>query len=261
MTKMCSFLGGRRLLYGFLLVVLIVVIVASFSPDIVSKVVNWSQPRATAPTPSATVIDESTLIPPHNPPVFNDPLDNQNDPYQWDTGPAGGATCFFAQGAYHISAPARSLGGGCNPEAPNTTFTNFVYQIRMVIHQGASKELTTGLFFCGTPDVLGGSYYTVTFNPQGNWEFGVLTGGVTGPTVYTLILQGNSQSFLTGVGQANYIAVRVTKDHQIDAQVNGNALFHIVDKRLSGGQIGVSINNLGAQNADVAFNDAKVWQL
>jgi hypothetical protein len=263
MTKTHSpfrFLSGKRLLYGFLLIILLGVIVASFSTSLVSKVATWLH---TNQPPSTTVMatSASTLIPLHRSPVFNDPLNSQNDPYQWDTGPAGGATCFFAQGAYHISALARSQGGGCNPEAPNITFTNFVYQIRMVINQGTRKELKTGIFFCGTADVLGGSNYGVTFNPQGDWDFGILTGGITGPTVYMLILHGNSQSFLTGTGTANYITVRMTKDHQIDAQVNVKALFHTVDKRLSGGQIGVSINNPGAQDADVSFNNAKVWKL
>jgi hypothetical protein len=103
--------------------------------------------------------------------------------------------------------------------------------------------------------------YGVSFNTQGDWDFGILTGGVTGPAVSTIILTGNNRSFQTGTGQINYITVRVTKDHQIDAQINGKALFHTVDKRLSGGQIGVSITNPGAQSADVAFNNAKVWQL
>src|SRR5260370_5190719 len=155
MTKTHSpfrFLNGQRLLYGVLLIILLGVIVASFSPSLVSKVAKWLQTRTTNQPPSTTVMatSESTLIPLHSSPVFNDPLNSQNDPYQWDRGPQGVATCFFAQGAYHISALARSQGGGCNPKAPNITFTNFVYQIRMVINQGTSKELKTGIFFCGT---------------------------------------------------------------------------------------------------------------
>lgn len=252
----------RYLLYAFLLIALIIVIVASFSPDILSKTANWLQTRTTNQPPSITVtaIPTSTLIP-HSHPIFNDPLNNPNNPNKWDTGPAGGATCFFAQGSYHIAAPAGSLGGGCGPEAPNATFTNFVYQIRMVIIQGSSKQLGVGVFFCGTADVLGGSFYSVGFNPQGDWGFGILTGGITGPAKFTTILNGNTRSFRTETGQINYITVRVTKDHQIDAQVNGKALFHTVDKRLSGGQPGVSITNPGTPDANVAFNDAMVWQL
>lgn len=263
MPTMRRFLSGKRLAYGFFLLVLLLVIVASFSPGIVSQVTDWLQRRSAnlTPTLSGTASSLSTLIP-HAPLVFNDPLTNSHNPYQWDTGPEGGATCFFvADLGFHIIAPARSLGGGCGPEAPKTIFTNFVYQIKMIVVQGSSKELAAGIYFCGTVAVLGGSFYSIDFNTQGDWNFSILTGGSTGPAKSVSLLAGQSQYFQTGIGQVNYITVRATKDHQITAQINGKALFQTRDQRLSGGQIGVGISNGGAQSADALFTDARVWQL
>lgn len=208
----------------------------------------------TGPTPTATTIIPNTA------PVLDDPLNNTQNPYQWDTGAQGSATCSFQQGiGYSISAPHDSNGGGCNVGAPNETFTNFVYQIQMVINKGLQDSGSVGPGFCWDPHFLGGSNYSVMFDAQGHWTFGLLTGGSTGRIHFTSLLQRNSPSFRTGIGQPNTITIRVNRQ-KIDVQVNGQTLFSTIDTTLHGGTIGVGINP-SAEDAEVVFQNAQVWRL
>lgn len=217
-----------------------------------------TQAEAT-PFPTVTATPDSSLIPPNTEPILNDPLNNASSPYQWDTGLQGGATCSFVQGgSYVIAAPANAGGGECNTEARDTNFTNFVYQIKMQINEGLQGEGGTGPSFCvGSP--LGGSLYALSFDSQGHWTFSILTGGISGNVVVKTILAGVNHFFITGIGQANYLTLRV-KNHQIDAQVDGYPIFSTVDVRLSTGQIGVQLGS-GTHDAAVAFSEVRVWAL
>lgn len=107
---------------------------------------------------------------------------------------------------------------------------------------------------------MNGSWYRVSFELGGYWTFGYLTGGIGGVVHDNTLASGVSQAFHRGIGQSNYITMRV-ENHKIDVQVNGQQLFPtITNSLLTGGMIGVQLGP-GSQDADVAFSDVKVWQL
>ncbi len=218
-----------------------------------------SSPTTEATTSPACSGDACSSLIPNASPVLDDHLSDSNSPKQWQIGQQGSATCSFSQGTYQIVAPAGSTGGECNTQAENTSFTNFVYQIKMMILQGVGKDAGAGIAFCSS-NALNGSFYGVSFNETGYWSFGVLTNGNSPNSNVRTIISGTSQYFHTAVGQANYLTVKV-KDHKFEAQINGYPLFsNITDTTLNGGFIGVEIGP-GSLNSDVAFSDAKVWQV
>lgn len=207
-------------------------------------------------TPFATIAtDISRLIPPNQTPVLDDVLSSGNSGYQWDTGKAGGATCSFTQGAYHIQAPA-GTGGGCGTEATSTNFTDFVYQVKMTILSGLDKgQGGVGPLFRGSSTLYGGSFYGISFDAHGVWTFGYAEGN-SGKT----LLGGTSPYFVTGLDQPNFITIRVQGSH-IEASINNHDLFTISDTTLKMGNIGVQMGTGSDGGAEIAFSDAKVWQL
>jgi hypothetical protein len=228
-----------------------------------AQIANWvTQPEIPSTTMvRSTPTASSSLIPPNTSLFLQDSLGNSSNPNQWNVGTAGSITCSFADGSYHITAPANSSGGGCSLNRPDAVYNNFVYQVKMTIEHGADASLRAGLGFCWNPDKLGGSVYELKFNSLGEWDVVMLNGAAQGPTTSTTVLHGTSNAFITGIGSANYITIRAS-NHKIDMQVNGSPIAPTYSEKnaICGGGVGLGAKP-GTESVAIAYNDARIWKL
>jgi hypothetical protein len=208
-----------------------------------------------APTSSAHDDFASSLIPIGQQPVINDPLKDNSQGYTWDIQSDANGSCNFAQGHYLLAASAGLDNGiGCQAEAPQGTFSNFVYQIQMTILSGVNNDQSgAGLTF-RTNTAGTGQQYQVLFDAKGDWQVSTdvkdLNGGIcTNPCPH----------FHTGFNQPNVITVRAAGNF-IQIQINGYDLSSYTDSTYSSGAIGVQMNP-GTENSSVAFANVRVWQL
>jgi hypothetical protein len=210
-----------------------------------------------SPTPSPIVSSQpsdsySSLIPPGQQPVVNDPLNNNSQGYGWDEGQAGGGSCnFVPEQHYVLSAPANGNSVGCNTENPKGSFSNFVYQIKMTIRQGIDDGITgeAGPTFRVHDNAPG---YQVSFDVNGNWSVtynSTMLSQATTPFPY----------FHSGVNQSNYITIRADGS-SIQVQVNGHDLGSFTNSSDAAGFIGVEMTP-GSDMGNVSFSDVRVWQL
>lgn len=209
----------------------------------------------TAPTSTSTEDDSaSSLIPPGQQPVINDPLKDNSGGYEWDIQSDANGSCGFAQGAYILSDKAGDSGIGCQAGSSTGTFSNFVYQIRMIILAGVDNgESGAGPTF-RTNTAGTGQQYQVQFGVNGAWEVATdikpLVGGIcANPCPY----------FHVGLNKANYITIRTSGNH-IQIQINGHDLSSYTDSTYTSGAIGVQLSP-GTENSSVAFSDVRVWRL
>lgn len=209
------------------------------------------------PTPSPTVSPQtpdsaSSLIPRGQQLVINDPLNNNSEGYGWDVGLVGGASCTFMQGQHYVlSAPAHGKGIGCNTENPRGVFSNFVYQIKMIILAGIDdgKAGEAGPTFRVNDN---GLEYHVSFDVNGYWSVSYN---------FTTLSQATTpfRYFHSGVNQPNYITIRAVGS-SIQIQVNGHDLGSFTDSSDAADFIGVEMTP-GSDTGKVAFSDVHVWQL
>jgi hypothetical protein len=201
-------------------------------------------------TPLTPVIAQSSLIPTGVAPI--DLLSGNGQGYAWDTGQNAQKTgsCDFTQNTYILSAPADSVGIGCNTENSAGSFSNFVLQVKMTILQGVdSGNAEVGPTFRVNDR---GAGYQVSFGQNGYWSVTSTTKALsnsTSPYPY----------FKTGVGQANYLTIRVQGD-TIQVQINGHDLGTYSDNESSTGFVGAQITP-GSNAGKVAFSEMYLWQL
>jgi len=209
----------------------------------------------TAPTALST-LPPATPHPttaPTIPPVIGTPIDlfaNNGQTYSWDTGQNSvkSGSCDFHQGAYTLTAVAKTQGIGCNTESAAGDFHNFVYQVTMTIQQGVTDgQSGVGLLF-RVNDVDAG--YQLSFNQSGGWS-------LNSATDYLYRSPGASPYFLRGM--ANVLNVRVV-DATITVQLNGHDLGTYTDTESSHGFVGMQLTP-GNVAATVTFTNAQLWPL
>jgi len=236
------------------IIVLIVLAIFVLAGGVYFTLVN--HPHINSPGPTATVQAIATL---------NASLSNPYPPYKgalalnnslaesasgWDTS----SSCQFKNKAYYVKAVEPSTECLYNADP----YSNFVYQIQMKFVTGNT---------CG--GIIFREYST--YGLKTYYEFDVCTDGsyilsTTSNSVSQLepLLRGSSLSILTGIGQANLIAVVVNGTH-LDLYINGSRLTQrsVSDNTSSSGSISVVVRSLMNSNttAEVAFNDVKVWTL
>jgi serine/threonine protein kinase len=200
-------------------------------------------------TPPAAVLVKNPYPPYSGTLALNDPLTNNSQGYEWDTQPTLYGTCRFVNGAYHVAAPTTAFYHSC--AAHNTNFTNFVYEVQMMIVSGN----------CGAiifrADFQNFRYYYFRICEDGSYKLLRFTRQNSSTT---LVQQASSPFIHRGLNQVNTIAV-VADGNSLTLYVNHSSLGTIPDTFYSKqGQIGVAADN-DSSPTEVVFSDARVWTL
>ncbi|MHB8599819.1 MAG: family 16 glycoside hydrolase [Ktedonobacteraceae bacterium] len=177
------------------------------------------------------------------PPTLSDPMTGPYVHTWWDQW----ASCFYAGGVYHVTAPQQNLGTVCDDQG--RTFSNFAFQVKMTILKGdmggvvfrsTHENLQTYKFLIGTDDT-----YFLNVSPyKGKCK---------------LLASGYSAAIQNGLPQSNTLTV-IARGSSIYLYINGQAVTQVKDSTATSGMIGLFADNV-AQATDVVFRDVKVWQL
>src|SRR6266704_1697471 len=220
------------------------------------KATATAEARTITPTPVATVT--TTITTPANATtpalqnpypsfsgtlVLNDPLNHNSQGYNWDEGTG---TCQFSARGYLITETQQKRFQYCT--ARTTDFSNFAYQVQMVITKGDyggiifRANATTGQYYylrIGQD----GSYYLLVYVDNQASHARILTSGLT-PSIHM------------GLNQSNLVAV-VARNSTIDLYVNKQYITTVNDHSYSHGQIAVVAEDEGNLTL-VLFSNARV---
>jgi len=186
-------------------------------------------------------------------PVLSDSLSAQSATSQWDeltpSQSSVSGSCAFTNGAYHSSMPTKGYFQPCYAQGP--TFTNFAYQVNMTITQGDQG----GLLFRADPTNT--KFYLFRVSSSGAYDLYVYVDS-NGKDAKNL-LSGNASSFKAGSNATNMITV-VAQGGSLYFYINGQYVTGASDTTFTSGKIGVFAES-NTNATDVAFNNAKVWQI
>jgi serine/threonine protein kinase len=224
------------------------------------------KPTATKSQPPATPTPIANPYPPNNGVLaVNDPLTKNNYKWQEYTDAQTGDSCQFINGAYHvISAGGSASAGTCF--AQDTDFTNFTYQVQMMVQSAGTKFSGGGIVFRGNSQT--GVYYYFEIYKSGRYDFMACFG--PGKANCTVTISGYPKqafsipTFNPALNQTNTLAV-VAHNTAFDFYVNGqHVLGPIYDGNFTHGMVGVyatgGIDAGATEKADVVFSNARVWR-
>ncbi len=185
-------------------------------------------------------------------PTLNDPL-NAPSGNHWDQLSASNSTqsgsCAYNGGAYDSSMPTKGFFQPCYAQTP--TFSNFAYQVQMTIKQGDEG----GILFRADPP--NSKFFLFRISQSGAYDLFLY---VDNQGTHAKSLLSNSTSlFKQGLNQPNTLTV-VARGGSIYFYINGQYLDSVSNSTLTSGKIGV-FGESSTNATDVAFSNAKVWQL
>jgi len=182
-------------------------------------------------------------------PALDDSLSDNTGKGGWDQGTnsLGNTGCVFTGGDYHAREAQLGYLQPCIAEEPN--FSNFVYQVQMIIDKGSQG----GIIF--RADSAKTQYYLFRIGTDGSYALDLYSG--TNQT--TTLKNGVSLTIATGAGQSNQVAVIANKN-SLYLFINQQFITSVKDSTLSSGQIGVVALDYGTPT-EVEFSNAQVWQL
>lgn len=234
----------------------------------VTATTNMTQ-TTPAVSPTATKKQPTPIANPYPPNsgvlAVNDPLTKNNYKWQEYTDTQTGNSCQFVNGAYHVtSAGGSSSAGTCFAQA--TDFTNFTYQVQMMLLNTGTQFSGGGIVFRGNSQT--GGYYYFEIYKSGRYNFTACFG--PGKANCTVTISGYPKesfvipTFNAAQGQTNTVAV-VARDTAFDFYVNGqHVLGPIYDGNFTHGMVGVyatgGVSTGAAEKADIVFSNARVWR-
>jgi hypothetical protein len=184
---------------------------------------------------------------------FNASLeDNTNPNVKWEesdiTGNTGRNICAFYNGYYHAYDQDPRNASYTDCEAQQSNFTDFTYEVQMIIVQG-----NAGGVFIRSQDSQSPQFsYLFLIRSDGLCGLYAVLNTASGPYFKGLV-GGTITHFNRGSG-ANTIAI-VARGDQIDIYVNQIGIASVVDSTYRQGGVGV----IGWTNSDVVFRNAKLW--
>ena len=185
-------------------------------------------------------------------PVLNDPLSAPSS-NNWDqfsaTNATGSGSCTYTGGAYHSNMPQKSFFQPCFAEAP--TFGDFAFQVQMTITQGDEG----GIIFRADP--VNSKFYLFRISQNGAYDLFLYVDN-QGSHAKNL-LSSSTTLFKTGQNQPNTITV-VARGGNLYFYINSQYLDNASNTMFTSGKIGVFAES-NTNPTDVAFGNAKVWQL
>lgn len=180
-------------------------------------------------------------------PVLNDTLNGQTR-NQWDLINGTTGSCSFAGGSYHSSIPTAGFFQPCYAE--NTSFSNFAFQIDMLIKQGDEG----GIIF--RADNVSDKFYLFRIDTNGNYS---LYQYKDNQGTHAVRLMGGTTGTTTGPGQSLQLTL-VAQNSNLAFYLNQHYLDGVSDGSYISGKIGV-FGESATQPTDVAFTNARVWAL
>jgi hypothetical protein len=180
-------------------------------------------------------------------PVLNDPLNVQTS-NRWDQTSGSNGTCSFTGGSYHSSIPTAGFFQPCYAE--NTSFSNFAFQIDMLIKQGDEG----GIIF--RADNVSDKFYLFRIDTNGNYS---LYQYKDNQGSHAVRLIGGTTGTIAGPGQSIQLTL-VAQSSNLAFYLNQHYLDGVSDGLYSSGKIGV-FGESATQPTDVAFTNAKIWAL
>jgi hypothetical protein len=181
-------------------------------------------------------------------PVLNDPLSDNTSNNRWDmTSGTANSACVFINGTYHAIEARAGFFQPCFAEATN--FSNFAYQVNMIIDKG--KE--DGIIF--RADSASNSFYMFRINTSGSYALDLYQNSKLTST----LTNGYSTAITTALKASNMLAVVAYKGtfYLFD---NQQLLTSVTDNTLSSGKIGVAAIDYTAPT-EAEFSNAQVWNV
>ena len=202
---------------------------------------------------TATVEAITTTYPFSNTLVLNDPLANNSKGFKWDeaTPSSTQGGCVFQGQSYHVSESQSGFFNYCI--ANSTNFTNFTYEVEMMVAKGDAG----GLIFRANTSGQNPAFYYFRLDQDGTYNFFLYVDS-SGTNARTLA-HGNATGFNTGLNQTNLISV-VAKGSALSLYVNKQLLTSVTDSTFTSGQIGLAADYMNGPT-EVVYTNAKVWQL
>ncbi len=152
---------------------------------------------------------------------------------------------------YHAIMPVKNHTIECY--AVNTSFTNFTYQVQLIIVKGDCG----GIIF--RADNTSSNFYFFSICQDGSYKLSNYMNNI----FQTLrssnpVLNSESPSPVhNGLNTSNTLAV-AANSHTITLYINQQSVGQINDSSFSQGQIGVSAESIG-NPTEVKFSNAQVW--
>lgn len=177
---------------------------------------------------------------------LNDPLTDNSKGNGWMTN----SNCKFENSAYHAVEANANFFNTC--PALKTGFSNFTYQVEMVMNSGD----VAGITFRG--DDANNKFYSYLIGTDGSWAFFVyrqashpqiLKEGTGNPD----IIQGHSQTNTLGI---------VANNSTFSLYVNQKPVATgLSDVSYTNGQIGVIVYGTTGATTEAVYSNAEVWTL
>jgi len=197
---------------------------------------------------TATAISSQNPYPPHTGTlILNDPLRDNSKGYKWDEASyAGGDSCGFSGGAYHIIEKSGLI---CIPEASQLNLNNFAFEADITIAQGDNGGIAFRI------DQVNKTFYSFDIGTSGGYVLSVYNGK------YTTLSQGTNSVIKQGLNQTNRVAV-VANGNLITIYVNNQILDSVHDSAYNHGQIGVAaFTAINKAETNVIVSNVRVWKL
>jgi hypothetical protein len=162
---------------------------------------------------------------------------------------SNGSSCAFARGAYHVNVPRAGVYQYCPSSSSN--FSNFAYQVQLTIVKGD----------------LGGLLFRYNSSNQETYAFIIDALGAYALYLFTssglyngqVLRSGPSLEINAGLSKPNLLTI-VARGSDIYMYANKHFIAKVSDSTYSSGEIGVIAASFSSPT-DVAFNNAKVWNL
>lgn len=181
-------------------------------------------------------------------PTLNDPLNSQTSSQWDDSSSSSSGSCSFSGGSYHSAISTTGYFQPCYAE--NTNFSNFAFQIDMLIQQGDEG----GIIF--RADSVNDKFYLFQIDVNGNYSLYQYTNN-QGGNAHRLI--SGTTSLMNGTGQTIQITL-IAQNSNLSFYLNQHYLDSASDGSYTSGKLGVFGESV-THPTDVAFTNAKVWTL
>jgi len=158
-------------------------------------------------------------------------------------------SCAYSNGGYHSMMPTKGFFQPCYERT--SSFTNFAYQVQMTIVSGDEG----GIIFRANPN--SSQFYLFRVNVNGGYDLFQYIDS-NGKDAKDL-LTGTASSFKNGLNTQNTITV-VAQSGTLYFYINGQYVASASTNAFPSGLIGV-FGESNTNATDVAFSNAKVWQI
>ncbi len=181
-------------------------------------------------------------------PALDDPLVDNSSNNGWDeTNGTVAGQCVFTGNAYHVLSAQLGYFQPCFAEASN--FSNFVYQVAMIIDKGNQGGILL------RANSAGNAYYLFYIGIDGRYSLDIYKSG----SKATTLTAGYSAAIVTGLKQTNQLAV-IAFQGTLYLYANQQLITSVSNNTLSSGKIGVVALDF-RNRTEVEFNNAQVWKI